>query len=59
MAKGPIEKYESHHALNEKRRREAIDKATAPKKKEKKKNPYPKGSYRAKLWERREAEKKK
>jgi hypothetical protein len=38
---------------------DAVDKATAPgpkPKKPKKKNPYPDGSYRAKLWARKQAE---
>jgi len=40
----------------------AVNQATKPKPKKKpaaKKNPYPKGSYRAKAWARREADKKK
>ena len=54
---GPIEKLKSHHGLNKKKMKEALDQK-GKKKVEKKKNPYPKGSYRAKLWDRRERERK-
>lgn len=53
---GPIEKLKSYHDLNKKKMEDALDQK-GTKKVEKKKNPYPKGSYRAKLWARREREK--
>jgi hypothetical protein len=59
---GPIKKYKDHRALNEKRIRDAMDAAEGKpkkKKKEEKKNPYPEGSYRAKAWARREADRAK
>ena len=60
MANGLIKRYKDAQELNRKAKEDALTKAGegVKKKAPKKKNPYPAGSARAKLWARREREKK-